>query len=176
MIAASATDATTIARPHLALVESGGIWTFYVDGKKVGDLAATARAPEFRFNLGESFNRLGMGFDGYLDEARLFSFAPGAFQVKDLNFVTYPPGVTRSKPARIPLKAGSKISVAGTNLLATTSVTLANRPAKGLVRVSDTTLRFRVPKGIKPSLKKVPLTVVSPEGSNTKLFKVAKSD
>lgn len=52
MIAASATDVTTIARPHLALVESGGPWTFYIDGKNAGDLAASARAPEFRFNPG----------------------------------------------------------------------------------------------------------------------------
>lgn len=161
---------------HLALVESGGTWTFYVNGKKAGELAATARMPEFRFNLGESYNRLGMGFDGHLDEARLFTFAPGAFELKDLNFVSLPPGVTRTKPARIPLQAVSKVSVSGSNLLAATSVTLANRPVKGLVRISDTSLRFRVPKGIKPSLKKVPLTVVSPEGSTTKRLKVDTSD
>jgi hypothetical protein len=163
---------TTGVWTHLALVESGGIWRFYVNGREAGSLAAIARAPESRFSIGESYSAVMRGFDGFLDEARIFSFAPGAFTVSDLNYVTLPPLVTKAKPSRISLKAGSKVTVTGANLLATTSATLGNRPVKGLQRVNDTTLSFRVPKGIKPTLKKVPLTVVSGEGTATKFLKV----
>jgi Concanavalin A-like lectin/glucanases superfamily/IPT/TIG domain len=167
---------TTGVWTHLALVESGGIWRFYVNGREVGSLAAVARAPESRFTIGESFSVLSKGFDGFLDEARIFSFAPGAFTVSDLNYAVLPPLVTKVKPSRISLKAGSKVTVTGENLLATTSATLGNRAVKGLQRINDTTLRFRIPKGIKPTLKKVSLNVVSEEGTATKLLKVKSEE
>lgn len=163
---------TTGVWTHLALVESGGTWRFYVNGKEAGSLAAVARNPEFRFNLGESFNELDKGFDGYLDEARIFSFAPGAFKVADLNYAFIYPRITRTKPSRISLKAGSKVIVSGANLLSTQSVTLAKRPVKGLQLVNDTTLRFRVPKGLKPTLRKALLTVRGEEGTAAKPLKV----
>ncbi len=49
---------TTGVWTHLALIESGGTWNFYVNGKVAGTLASNARSPEFRFSIGESFNAL----------------------------------------------------------------------------------------------------------------------
>jgi hypothetical protein len=166
----------TGAWTHLALVESGGTWRFYVNSEEVGSLAATARVPDFGFVIGESYNSLHKGFDGLLDEPRIFTFSPGAFEITDLNYQPLPPILNRSKPSRISLKAGTRVTVTGANLLSAQTVTLAKRPVKGLVRINDATLRFRVPKGVKPSLKKALLTVVGEEGTASMYLKPKRGE
>ncbi len=68
------------------------------------------------------------------------------------------------------------MTVTGGNLLATSSANLGKRPVKGLQRVNDTTLRFRVPKGLKATLKKVPFTIDSDDGTASKLLKIKSED
>lgn len=77
---------------NLALVNDGGTTTFYVDGN--------ATNSRYTGDTVEPLGYLGLGrsaggsyrMAGGLDEARIFTFAPGAFSVSDLGLATPEPG------------------------------------------------------------------------------------
>jgi len=72
---------------HLALVRSGGVASFYVNGQ-VNDSATVApNAPAGGFGIGgNSLAAFDLEyFDGLIDEVRVFTFQPGQFSVTDLN-------------------------------------------------------------------------------------------
>jgi hypothetical protein len=80
---------------HLALVRDGGLTTFYVNGIS----NATTSSAFNVTNNGDSFTTtfsLGAAggaafpFTGNLDEVRVFTFAPGGFNVSDLNVIAVP--------------------------------------------------------------------------------------
>jgi hypothetical protein len=74
----------TSAWHNLALVNDGGTNKFYVDGVLKGSASGAAISPTAFTGLGQ--NAAGGGrFGGGIDEARIFTFAPGAFQVSDLS-------------------------------------------------------------------------------------------
>jgi len=68
---------------HLALVRNNGVTTFYTNGQPAG--ASVTDAPKMTngFLLGYN-NSVGLFFKGAVDECRAFSFAPGAFNPKEL--------------------------------------------------------------------------------------------
>ena len=69
---------------HLAIVNEGGITTFYTNGVPCGPSDtndATASAGDAYCISAPGDNQ---AFYGYLDEARMFTFAPGAFSTNDL--------------------------------------------------------------------------------------------
>ena len=85
---------------ELALVRDNGTTTFYVNGVASYTTAAGPNAPSGGIGIGA--NPLGFFsppvappevFDGKIDEVRIFSFAPGAFAVSDLNLPPPPPVV-----------------------------------------------------------------------------------
>ncbi len=71
---------------HLALVRDNGITTLYVNGVASGTTsAATPNPPAGRFAvLGQPQNPAAERLFGFLDEVRVFTFAPGAFSTNDL--------------------------------------------------------------------------------------------
>ena len=76
---------------HLALVTSGGITTFYVNGVAAGS-AHSALSPSSVFKFG--INTTGGGtqpFHGNIDEVRVFTFQPGQFSTNDLLLTHVPP-------------------------------------------------------------------------------------
>ena len=74
---------------HVAIVNDGGTNTFYVNGAQHGAPQPTNTIPNFNIFAGCG-EGTGGSFHGYLDELRLSTFAPGAFQVSDL--LTRPAG------------------------------------------------------------------------------------
>lgn len=85
---ALATVATNVWT-DLALVKSGGTTSFYINGTLAGSTATAANtsgllAFGLQQNVGTS------GFEGDFDEARFFTFAPGAFTTADLAYVPEP--------------------------------------------------------------------------------------
>jgi hypothetical protein len=74
---------------HLAIVNDAGTLTFYTNGVPCGASVATgATAPSGDCYIGTPNDN--EAYDGYLDEARMFTFAPGAFTTNDL--LLRPPG------------------------------------------------------------------------------------
>ncbi|MCX6923869.1 MAG: hypothetical protein NT154_11785 [Verrucomicrobia bacterium] len=77
---------------HLAIVTTGGTTTFYVNGVPTGT-APGPFPPSGFFGIG--INPAGYGggelFEGSLDEARGFTFAPGGFSTNDLLLASAPP-------------------------------------------------------------------------------------
>ncbi|HTI94953.1 MAG TPA: LamG-like jellyroll fold domain-containing protein, partial [Rudaea sp.] len=79
---------------ELALVRDNGTTTFYVNGVASYSSAAGPNPPAGGVAIGG--NSLISGaelFNGTIDEVRIFSFAPGAFTVGDLNLPPPPPVV-----------------------------------------------------------------------------------
>ncbi|HEY7871578.1 MAG TPA: LamG-like jellyroll fold domain-containing protein [Rudaea sp.] len=79
---------------ELALVRNNGVTTFYVNGVASYTTATGPNSPAGGVGIGG--NPLISGgelFDGKIDEVRIFSFAPGAFAVSDLNLPPPPPVV-----------------------------------------------------------------------------------
>lgn len=75
---------------HLAIVNDAGVLTFYTNGVPCGSslaTGATASAGDMYCISAPGDNQ---AFYGYLDEARVFTFAAGAFQTTDL--LLRPPG------------------------------------------------------------------------------------
>lgn len=69
---------------NLALVNDAGTNNFYVDGVLKATVVGAATIPTGFLGLAQ--NSSGSAFyAGGIDEARIFTFAPGAFQVSDLN-------------------------------------------------------------------------------------------
>ena len=69
---------------HLAMVVNGGATTFYVNGVANATVGAP-NIPAGNFNIGTRPDG-GERFDGRIDEVRVFTFAPGQFDVSDLQF------------------------------------------------------------------------------------------
>jgi len=68
---------------HVALVESGGTATLYVNGAVSGTIANSPRSPAGRLTVGA--NQDGTeNFPGLIDEVRVFTFAAGQFSTNDL--------------------------------------------------------------------------------------------
>ena len=68
---------------HLAIVSSGGVLTFYTNGVPCGDsLTSGATTPAGDVYIGTPSDN--QAYYGYLDEARMFTFASGAFSTNDL--------------------------------------------------------------------------------------------
>lgn len=77
---------------ELALVRDNGVTTFYIDG--VAKYTTTTGPNPPAGGVGIGGNPLVSGgelFGGSIDEVRIFSFAPGAFTVGDLNLPPPPP-------------------------------------------------------------------------------------
>lgn len=100
--------ATTGEWTHLAMVLDNGKTTFYANGIAVGSYDGLIPSIPLKgsgFHLG--VNPLAIErFSGDIDELRIFSFAPGAFSISDLNIT-----ITYLKIA----KAGNNISLSWTN-------------------------------------------------------------
>jgi hypothetical protein len=68
---------------HLAIVSSAGVLTFYTNGVPCGDsLTSGATTPAGDVYIGTPSDN--QAYYGYLDEARMFTFAAGAFSTNDL--------------------------------------------------------------------------------------------
>ena len=76
---------------HMAVVNDNGTTTFYVNGVPSGTPTNGVTAPSGVPYIG-SAQDTGSPFDGYLDEIRYSTFAPGQFSVSDL--LLRPPGPT----------------------------------------------------------------------------------
>ncbi len=68
---------------HVAVVNDNGVTTFYTNGVASGTSTNGVTAPSGVPYIG-SGEDTGQPFDGYLDEVRYSTFAPGQFQVSDL--------------------------------------------------------------------------------------------
>ena len=67
---------------HLAIVDNAGVLTFYTNGIPCGDSLTTgASTPAGDVYIGTPSDN--QAYYGYLDEARMFTFAPGAFSTND---------------------------------------------------------------------------------------------
>ena len=74
---------------NLALVKSGGTTSFYVNGTLAGsNSGAVNTSGLLAFGLQQNVGT--NGFQGDFDEARFFTFAPGAFTTADLAYVPEP--------------------------------------------------------------------------------------
>lgn len=80
-----AATATANTWTHLALVRNNGTTTLYVNGVAAGSLGTTPISPSGRFAvMGQPQNPTQERLDGFLDEVRVFTFAPGTFSTNDL--------------------------------------------------------------------------------------------
>lgn len=86
LVLASSGQPVTTDWTHLALVRNAGVATMYVNGLPTATSGTTPGLPAGGFGIGGNpvfvdFEE----FDGIIDEVRMFTFAPGQFQVADLN-------------------------------------------------------------------------------------------
>jgi hypothetical protein len=135
---------------HLAVVTTGGSTTFYVNGT----VAATGPAPAPVSSVGD----FSIGFDadpyagrpsyfqGFIDEVRVFTVAPGLFSTNDLLLASAPPALAVSS-----LKAGTNIVVlwSGENLQTADSLngpwtTISNATAPWVTPATNVSQYFRV--------------------------------
>lgn len=79
----SGAPVTTGTWVHLALVRDNGVTTLYANGVASGTSGAVPNTPALGFAIGNPIPG-GEGFNGLIDEVRVFSFAPGAFSTRDL--------------------------------------------------------------------------------------------
>src|ERR1041385_2759497 len=80
---------------HLALVCSGGISTLYVNGVPAGGVSFGSSIPQGNFALGAPPQApINQFFTGLIDEARVFTFAPGQFKTSDLLLKVWTPTLT----------------------------------------------------------------------------------
>lgn len=76
---------------ELALVRDSGVATFYVNGVAVGSTTSfTPFDPAGNVMIGFNPAYSGESYVGNLDEARIFTFAPGQFSPADLNYSPEP--------------------------------------------------------------------------------------
>lgn len=78
---------------HLALVRDAGSVRFFVNGQEVPSAQGAPNVPAGNFMVGGNPLQASEGFDGLIDEVRVFTFAPGQFVVSDLNLGTPPPPI-----------------------------------------------------------------------------------
>jgi hypothetical protein len=98
---------------HLALVRDAGTTRFFVNGQQVPSAQGAPNVPAGSFLVGGNPLVPTEGFDGLIDEVRVFTFAPGQFSVSDLNLGTPPP------PIAVPTGSdGARLLLAGLLLAA----------------------------------------------------------
>lgn len=86
---------------HVAVVNAGGVTTYYVNGVPSGDSSSLVTAPSGTPYIG-SGQDTGRSYRGYLDEMRYSTFAPGAFRVADLLLLPPGPGfISRPQSATV---------------------------------------------------------------------------
>src|SRR5215471_13721595 len=68
---------------HVAVVRDQGVTTFYVNGIARGSTSAVPN-PASTVHLGGAAENFRSAFRGLIDEARIFTFAPGEFSTSDL--------------------------------------------------------------------------------------------
>jgi hypothetical protein len=111
---------------HVALVCASGVATLYTNGIACSSQTITPAPPSGAFALGVQAQSLSAEFyDGYLDEVRVFTFAPGQFTPNDL-LVNAAPQVVNATPVgsgAFQLNA-SFYTGATLTILATTNLTL----------------------------------------------------
>jgi hypothetical protein len=74
---------------HLAIVRDNGTATLYVNGIAVGSTAAAPNPASGSFAVGSTPSPDDF-FQGWIDDVRVFTFAPGAFQTNDLLYASMP--------------------------------------------------------------------------------------
>jgi hypothetical protein len=79
-----AVPAVTGVWVHLALVRASGTTTFYVNGEPAATTTQAPNIPATEFALAAAPQVNSAFFTGYLDEVRVFTFAPGQFSTNDL--------------------------------------------------------------------------------------------
>ena len=79
---------TVGAWSHLAYINDGGVSTFYVDGvaSSVAPPAVTLAGGGPDATIGSMWVDNRRGFDGAIDEVRIFTFNPGEFDINDTLF------------------------------------------------------------------------------------------
>jgi hypothetical protein len=73
---------------HLALVRDAGMTRVFVNGVQSFESGVAPAAPSGSFLVGGNPLVATEGFDGLIDEVRVFTFEPGQFEVADLNLGT----------------------------------------------------------------------------------------
>jgi hypothetical protein len=86
---------------HLALVREAGTTRMFVDGQMLYQSGVAPAAPAGDFMIGGNPQLAGEGFDGLIDEVRVFTFEPGEFSIDDLN-LSRPPA-----PLAVPLHSAN---------------------------------------------------------------------
>ncbi|MDB6038540.1 MAG: Immunoglobulin I-set domain protein [Verrucomicrobiales bacterium] len=182
-------DTTVLSKDHwthLAAVNDNGVTTFYVNGVANGPSTNNVTAPSGVPYIG-SGEDTGAPFDGYLDEIRYSTFAPGAFAVSDL--LLLPPGasiiaqpksatVWSGGPAIFQIKTpvdsrttfqwklnGQPITAATSANLYLPAVTLADSGKVYSVVLSNS--------GVDVTSSNATLTVVAPETANNDFYRQA---
>lgn len=117
---------------HLAVVRNAGVTTFYVNGVAFGTPStAVPGTPVGGMAIGGNFRAASENFTGLIDEVRIFTFAPGQFQVSDLN-LSPPPTPQQQIDAIIgslgalPLGGGNVTSLSSTLSAAQQSLAAGN--------------------------------------------------
>jgi hypothetical protein len=171
---------------HLAAVNDNGLTTFYVNGVANGASTNGVSAPSGVPYIG-SGEDTGAPFDGYLDEIRYSTFAPGAFKVSDL--LLLPPGasiiaqpksasVWAGGPAVFQVKTpgdsrttfqwklnGAPVTGANGSELYLPSVTLADSGKVYSVVLSNS--------GVDVTSSNATLTVIAPQTANNDFYRQA---
>ncbi|HVV00452.1 MAG TPA: LamG-like jellyroll fold domain-containing protein, partial [Verrucomicrobiae bacterium] len=112
---------------HLALVRAGGVATLYVNGNPAGTTSIPPNPPSGNFLIGGN-NLDAENFWGALDEVRVFTFAPGGFDVTNLLYFQNRATVVTPLSFSVAASAGTNsvsVSVTPSNLPWTAS---ANAP------------------------------------------------
>lgn len=130
----------TSAWTHVAFVFSAGTATLYVNGTPyVSSSVAPPIPPQFGVSIGPQ--RFDKGFNGLIDEVRVFTFQPGQFQVSDL--LLKPPGVVVFPSSGLRTHNGATASfsvVLSRPPTADVTINLASlQPASGMVSASAVT-------------------------------------
>lgn len=151
---------------HLALVRDNGVTTLYVNGVASGTTsAATPNPPAGRFAvLGQPQNPTAERLFGFLDEVRVFTFAPGSFSTNDLLLA---PGWVYSKAD----SGNGSLRSAITNLNATGAGTI-NFAVAGTISLQSSLPA--ISSSVVINGPGTNLLTVSGNGSN-RLFKLAAS-
>ena len=100
---------------HLALVTSGGITTFYVNGVVAATTSGTVTIPSSVFRIGMNVDGGGtQPFQGSIDEVRVFAFQPGQFSVSDLLLTQVPPAAITVASSLNPSTYGTPVTFTAT--------------------------------------------------------------
>ncbi|BCY13716.1 IPT/TIG domain-containing protein [Actinoplanes sp. L3-i22] len=107
----------------------------------------------------------GSGGNGYPLSAPISAVAGGDGAVSMTFALTIPPGITSVAPTSGTLTGGGTLTITGTNLTGTTTVTVGGAPCGSVVVVSPTSVTCTLPPG---SAGAADVVVTSPNGTDTK--------